>query len=388
MKDIFKNATLNTGNIKLLNAALASTGFRGGLSPKVGGGRITFMATGQSNISGLKLYTDKVVMNPRVKTWQAPIDDPTNYQLMVADPYRESNYSPTDWFVGTRGQGYANIAWLVADIIQRATNEDVVFLQVAKPSQSQVLWDAGAAGDLAIAAQVPAFLAAVGATKFDFALWLQGEADVVAGVTASNYLTTMEKSVLPAAEASGWYIPYETPLLMIDIPEYWSETWSGIVQCAQGLTGNVHFIPTAGLPSDGHFFADAAKEIARRCAFTYLLAAGAQDYGIGIKTPLTGRQYVTSTGADPAQLMAGQKGSVTLQIWCNNTAKTKFWTGLVHYWNLDDVTTGASIIYQSGEAGFTPVALVFAGFRMGMAGTVGETWHWCADSLHTKTLDL
>jgi hypothetical protein len=349
------------------------------------------VATGQSNITGLIEYdTETPVANPGVFDWQAPVGDPTNYAFAVADPYRTSNYSAGVWFVGMRGGNYGSIAWNAADFLQKLTGRDVHILQVAKPSQGQTLWHSGAAGDLVLAAQTPPALAAAGVAKVDLAIWLQGELEAALFGSDAGYAQTFNADVLSAAETAGWYTPHETTLAMIDIGDYWGE-WSGVRSAFEQVDGTAAFIQTAGIaegtpgnPPEGHFTGDATVEIGRRVIQGYT-----NPGGIAIappsRRPMTYRMYVESTGTGNAILINAElTGSFMVKVWCNNTAKTKFWTAIVHVWNRENAAFGSTVINEEGEAGFTTLALPLPpNFLFACVGTAGEDWHWTADIEHT-----
>jgi hypothetical protein len=345
------------------------------------------VATGQSNVIGLSLYTDEApVINPRVFDWQAPVGDPTNYAFAVADPYRTSNYSASIWMVGMRGGGYGNLCWNAADALQKMTGRDVYMLQVAKPSQSYVLWFSGSGADLALAAQTPPALAAAGVTKADLAIWLQGESDAFVSTADSGYAKGFTGGVLPAAATAGWYTPNETALVMIDIGDSWGD-WSGIKSAYELVEGKAEFVQTAGLletQNAGHFNGDAAAEIGRRVIQRYMGADYLAKPPVSRRTT-NFRMSLESTGTANAILInAPVTGSFMVNVWCHNTAKTKFWTALVHVWNRENATYGATVINDEGEAGFTVLALpIPPNFLFACVGTAGEDWHWTADILNT-----
>jgi hypothetical protein len=358
--------------ISALQTSVISAAYR-----KEIGDPIFIVGTGQSNMYGLTTIEDGIAeVNSRVFDWESTNAAPNTYAYAVADPYREFSQGLQTHPIGLGGDGYLSPLWAIADTIQKITGRDVYMYLVAKTSQTAGQWFAGQPMALSVANQIAPAMAAAGVTKVDGVFWLQGEADRSIGVAPIAYAESLP-TIKAEAEDSGWSTPGYTPWVLIDIGDSWGK-WAGIQKAVErlSLTGTVSYVNTNGLPDDGtHFTGIGYLELGIRAGIEWV--TGLHQARPSAKGPQTDYLSFRTTNANTIDIYTGI-GTVVATVTATNATNTKYYSAMIKYWYFGTGKSGATIVNDDGESGFSATVVDFGGFfgYFKIAGTAGETWHW------------
>lgn len=227
---------------------------------------------GQSNCSGLHVYTPGMTVNNNVYAWHPTSTPQTGpFQWEVADPNRTSGYVG-GIFTGMIGGGNGNIGWFAADIIQKATGRDVYLFTVHFAGSSISNFISNGSVEQEIATQAPAAMAAIpnGPEVPDFCIWMQGETDLV-GMDDQTYIANLFQ--VYSVFNFKWAGP-EMQWLLCDLGDGWygiDADWDGLRGFARQSDNTVQLVSSLGAEEtlDGfvyHYTGDGLYTIGQRVA--------------------------------------------------------------------------------------------------------------------------
>jgi len=244
-------------------------------------GAIFLVISGQSNAVGFHLLAGQTTHEGVYDLTTPNVASPTTYSFQLADPNRASGYVAGQLVSGMRGQGYGNIGFSMACVLQEALQCDVYMVQVAKDAMPITQWDEGQPLDVELYARIADALASselttAGITKVDAFIFDQGEYEAYTSVTtpldgttptywADKAFANMERYL------TDWADPNYTMFLYAPLqPDLWPD-WDG-QDTLNYMTGEwVQVLPFGGdtqMPADGgvHFLGTGLEAIGKGLA--------------------------------------------------------------------------------------------------------------------------